>query len=72
MKPMITKVEDLFAVKHRARFFAKKAVVAELKAKGVRVTLVRPAEINTQANAYLEQHPELYDKAFASFEKPRR
>jgi hypothetical protein len=67
MKPMVTMVEDLFAVKVRARSFAKKAVVAELKAKNVPVMLVQPAEINERVKAYLEQHPELYDAAFASF-----
>jgi hypothetical protein len=72
MKPMMTKVEDLFAVQHLARFMAKKRVEAELKADGVRVTLVRPAEINERAKAYLDAHPELYDEAFARFERPRR
>jgi hypothetical protein len=71
MKLMMTKIDDLFAVKLRARFFAKKAVVAELRSKGFRVTLVRPAEINERAKAYLDAHPELYQEAFASFEKPR-
>jgi hypothetical protein len=72
MKPMITLERDLFAVKYRARYFAKKAVVAELKDKGVRVMLVRPAEINERATEYLKQHPELYDAAFESFKKPQR
>jgi len=70
MKPMMTKIEDLFAVKVKARFAAKKAVEAELRSKGVRVTLVRPAEINERAKADLDAHPELYLEAFASFEKP--
>ena len=48
------------AVKVLARLAAKKAVQAELKAQGVRVTLVRPAEINAQATIYLANHPELY------------
>ena len=72
MKPMVTEVKDLFALKHLARFMAKKRVEAELKSKGVRVTLVRPAEINERAKAYLSAHPELYEEAFARFEKPRR
>jgi hypothetical protein len=43
-----------------ARLQAKKAVQDELRAQGVRLTLVRPAEIAERAKAYLEQHPELY------------
>ncbi len=68
--PMVTEIKDLFAIKVRARWLAKKAVVAELKAKNVWVTLVRPAEINERAKAYLSAHPELYDAAFESFKKP--
>jgi hypothetical protein len=49
------------AAKVLARLAAKKAVEAE--AKGVRVTLVRPAEISAQAQAYLANHPELIDEA---------
>jgi NAD(P)-dependent dehydrogenase (short-subunit alcohol dehydrogenase family) len=51
------------AVKVLARLAAKRAVQAELREKGVRVSLVWPAEINAQANAYLANHPELYDQA---------
>jgi NAD(P)-dependent dehydrogenase (short-subunit alcohol dehydrogenase family) len=72
MKNMTTKIEDLFAVKHMARYIAKKRVEAELRDEGIRVSLVRPAEINARATAYLEAHPELYQEAFARFEKPRR
>jgi hypothetical protein len=54
---------SIHAVKVLARMAAKRAVEAELKAKGVRVTLVRPAEIATQIRAYLDQHPELVDQA---------
>jgi NAD(P)-dependent dehydrogenase (short-subunit alcohol dehydrogenase family) len=69
---MTTEIKDLFAVKHMARYMAKKRVEAELRDQGLRVSLVRPAEINTLATAYLAAHPELYDEAFARFEKPRR
>jgi NAD(P)-dependent dehydrogenase (short-subunit alcohol dehydrogenase family) len=51
------------AVKVLARLAAKKAVQAELRSKGVRVTLVRPAAISAQADAYLASHPELYQQA---------
>ena len=51
------------AVKVLARLAAKKAVQAELRSKGVRVTLVRPAEISAQAGEYLANHPELYQLA---------
>ena len=50
--------EHRFAVIHLARYRAKKAVEAELKSKGVRVTLVRPAEIRLLAEDYLAQHRE--------------
>lgn len=51
------------AVKVLARLAAKKAVQAELRAQGVRVTLVRPAEISERAQVYLQAHPELYQLA---------
>jgi NAD(P)-dependent dehydrogenase (short-subunit alcohol dehydrogenase family) len=54
---------SITAVKVLARLAAKKAVEAELRAQGVRVTLVRPAEIAAQAQAYLQSHPELIDAA---------
>ena len=57
------------AVKVLARLAAKKAVQAELKSKGVRVTLIRPAEINAQAAEYLDKHPELY---VAAHERAKR
>jgi hypothetical protein len=54
-------------------------VLARLAAKkGVRVSLVKPAEINIRANEYLRQHPELYQEALVRaqlmgcFEKPKR
>jgi uncharacterized protein YbjT (DUF2867 family) len=37
---------------------AKKAVEAELKSKGIRTTLIRPAEISLLAKDYLAQHRE--------------
>jgi len=46
-----------------ARLAAKRAVQDELRAQGVRVTLIRPAEIAERAVRYLEQHPELYEQA---------
>jgi hypothetical protein len=61
-----------------ARLAAKKAVTEELRAQGIRVSLVRPAEITAQANAYLAANPQLYDEAreraarLGMFEKPRR
>ena len=53
-------------VKILARLAARKAVQAELKEAGVRVSLVKPAVINEQGTAYLAAHPELYEQA-----KPR-
>ena len=61
-----------------ARLAAKRAVTEELRAQGVRVSLVKPAEISVKAQAYLQSHPELYDAAkeralrLGMFEKPRR
>jgi hypothetical protein len=52
------------AIHYCARSIAKNAVQEELRAQGVRVSLVRPAEITQRARAYLEQHPELYQQAF--------
>ena len=61
-----------------ARLAAKRAVTEELRAQGVRVSLVKPAEISVKAQAYLQSHPELYREAkeraqrLGMFEKPRR
>jgi short-subunit dehydrogenase len=46
-----------------ARLAAKRAVQEELRSQGVRVTLVKPADIAAQAKVYLEQHPELFQQA---------
>ena len=51
------------AVTVLARIAAKKAVQEQLKAQGVRVTLVKPAEIAAQAKAYLDANPHLYEEA---------
>jgi hypothetical protein len=66
------------AVHVLARLAAKKAVQDDLRSKGVRVSLVKPAEISVRANEYLRQHPELYQAALVRaqlmgcFEKPKR
>jgi hypothetical protein len=66
------------AVHVLARLAAKKAVQEQLRAEGVRVSLVKPAEISARANEYLSQHPELYREAreraqrLGMYEKPRR
>jgi hypothetical protein len=46
-----------------ARLAAKRAVQADLRARGVRVSLVPPAEVMRQAREYLASHPELYQLA---------
>jgi len=46
-----------------ARLAAKRAVQEELRAQGVRVTLVKPAVISERATAYLRDHPELWKEA---------
>jgi hypothetical protein len=51
------------AVAILARLAARNEIKEQLKAQGVRVSLVKPAEISVQANEYLSQHPELYEEA---------
>jgi hypothetical protein len=66
------------AVHVLARMAARKAVQEELRDQGVRVSLVRPAEISVRAQAYLQAHPELYREALeraqrlGMYEKVRR
>jgi hypothetical protein len=61
-----------------ARLAAKKAVQDELRSQGVRVSLVKPAEISVRTREYLRQHPELYREALVRaqlmgcLEKPKR
>ena len=51
------------AVHVLARLAARRAVTAELRAQGVRVSLVKPAEISARGQVYLQAHPELYRDA---------
>jgi hypothetical protein len=51
------------AVIQFARLAAKRAVKEEMRAQGIRLTLVFPAEIMRQAREYLDTHPELYQQA---------
>ena len=66
------------AVSVLARLAAKRAVQDELRDQGVRVSLVKPAEISAKAHAYLQSHPELYREALeraqrlGMYEKPKR
>jgi hypothetical protein len=66
------------AVHVLARLAAKRAVQEQLRAAGVRVTLVPPRVIAEKAQVYLADHPELIDaakkraKQLGMFEKPRR
>jgi len=61
-----------------ARLAARRAVQEQLRADGVRVSLVKPAEISARAQVYLADHPELYREALepaqrmGMFEKRRR
>jgi hypothetical protein len=52
------------AVHVLARMAARRAVQEELRSQGVRVSLVRPAEISAKAQVYLADHPELYGEAY--------
>ena len=66
------------AVHVLARLAARKAVQEQLRSEGVRVSLVKPAEVSARAHEYLSQHPELYREALARaqrlgmYEKPKR
>jgi hypothetical protein len=51
------------AVIQFARLAAKNAVKAEMRAQGIRLTLVFPATIAAKATEYLSAHPELFDEA---------
>jgi len=51
------------AVHILARLAARKAVQEQLRSQGVRVSLVKPAEIGAKAQVYLQSHPELYREA---------
>ena len=69
---------SIVAINVLARLAARRAVQEQLRAQGVRVTLVKSAEISAQAIQYLASHPELYAQAkerarlMGMFEKPRR
>ena len=66
------------AVHVLARLAARRAITEQLRRKGVRVSLVKPAEISAKAQVYLADHPELYREALeraqriGTFEKRRR
>jgi hypothetical protein len=66
------------AVHILARLAARKALTEQLRSEGVRVSLVKPAEISAKAQVYLADHPELYREALERarrlglYEKPRR
>jgi len=66
------------AVHVLARMAARRAITEQLRADGVRVSLVKPAEVSARAQVYLADHPELYREALERaqrlglFEKRRR
>jgi hypothetical protein len=51
------------AVAILARLAARNAVKEQLRSEGVRVSLVRPCEINLKGTAYLALHPELFGRS---------
>jgi hypothetical protein len=53
------------AVHVLARLAARRAVQEELRSQGVRVSLVKPAEIAEKAKAYLDANPRLYEEAYS-------
>jgi hypothetical protein len=66
------------AVMVLARLAARNAVKDQLRADGVRVSLVPSRDIALKANEHLALHPELFDEArerahrLRLFEKPKR
>src|SRR6516165_8432550 len=48
-----------------ARLQTKRLVQDQLRAEGVRVSLVPPREVQERATAYLAQHPEVWREAIA-------
>jgi hypothetical protein len=66
------------AVHVLARLAARRAITEQLRSAGVRVSLVKPAEISAKAQVYLADHAELYREALERaqrlglYEKPRR
>jgi hypothetical protein len=57
------------AVKVLARAAARNAVKAQLQGAGVRLSTYPHAQIMQRANAYLEQHPELWKQALERAER---
>jgi hypothetical protein len=51
------------AVHVLARLAARRAVTEQLRAEGVRISLVKPAEVRARAQVYFADHPELYKEA---------
>jgi hypothetical protein len=52
------------AINIAAQALSKQAIKEEIKARGERLALVKPAEINAKAKAYLETHPGLWRLAW--------
>jgi hypothetical protein len=57
------KLVGTHAINVLARLAAKNAVKEQMRGEGIRMTLVPPRVITEKANAYLQQHPELYEQA---------
>jgi hypothetical protein len=57
------------AVNALARLAARRAVVAEMRGAGHRMTLIKPATINAKATEWLAQHPEAYERAHETAQK---
>src|SRR5262249_26258114 len=52
-----------------ARLAAKRLVQEQLRAEGVRLSLVKPREVNERATTYLHDHPEVWTEALARAHK---
>ena len=52
------------AINIAAQALSKQAIKEEIKARGERLALVKPAEINAKAKVYLETHPGLWRLAW--------
>jgi hypothetical protein len=60
---------SVHAVNVLARLAAQREIKAQLAGEGRRVSMVRHSEIMAMAQAYLADHPKLYDEARALAER---
>jgi hypothetical protein len=57
------------AVMTLARWHAREAVKAQLRAQGIKLLQVEASEISRAANRYIDDHPEIIAKAWDSYRR---